>query len=578
MLGPNAPLQSPTPLPCLRITNQTSNASKTLKSLRNDKQFADVLLLVGKSQTPFYTHANILASKSEYFKSALSSRWKSKSKLEIPKSVLADFKTSSEFMYIRAVLKHPDVHVQVMDSILEYLYSDSVEIQSDLVMEAAVFADQILLEDFKIQCVDHMFSQQEGGNGGGLTASNALELYHFCGRLNMPHPQEHAASIMKANLLESLVAGREWLAGMNAENVKEFFQNTPSFTAAHRWEVLIAWSKSLQETEYISVGSGITADFNIETAQKDTKPILSLVGLCSLSLQEYQSLVTPYHFLLPEYLRDFIRDHFESIANAPPLWESKILCRKNIQKLLTCLTAEINGIQPRLQQKSLEAELLFRGSGSGFSARAFHEACDGKVNTVTLIKLANGKLVGGYGDSAWSSEEEDIPVKEAFLFSIKFKNQGVMVLDIHALNPEVKEFQMAGLHGYGPAFGSGHDLCICKNKCSSQLGCGYLGNGITSAEFLVQGVTIRAVRLTLPSMKSVIEKINRPLTMRPAKTMKAAPCAPEISTLFNCWRALDVDAKGCTESAKALAMKTAKTSSVSDINKKLAKLRLGKTL
>ncbi|KAJ3031134.1 UNVERIFIED_CONTAM: hypothetical protein HDU68_006265 [Siphonaria sp. JEL0065] len=82
----------------------------------------------------------------------------------------------------------------------------------------------------------------------------------------------------------------------------------------------------------------------------------------------------------------------------------------------------------------------------------------------------------------------------------------------------------------------------------------------------------------------VIEKIHKPLTMRPAKTMKAAPCAPEISTLFNCWRALDVDAKPCAESAKALALcmaapiKTAKASSASDINAKLAKLRRGKTL
>ncbi|ORY45147.1 hypothetical protein BCR33DRAFT_634161, partial [Rhizoclosmatium globosum] len=45
----------------------------------------------------------------------------------------------------------------------------------------------------------------------------------------------------------------------------------------------------------------------------------------------------------------------------------------------------------------------------------------------------------------------------------------------------------------------------------------------------------------------------KPLTMRPAKMMRASPCATEISTLFNCWRALEVDAKGCMESARALA-------------------------
>ncbi|KAJ3295507.1 hypothetical protein HDU79_009030 [Rhizoclosmatium sp. JEL0117] len=72
--------------------------------------------------------------------------------------------------------------------------------------------------------------------------------------------------------------------------------------------------------------------------------------------------------------------------------------------------------------------------------------------------------------------------------------------------------------------------------------------------------------------------------MRPAKMMRASPCATEISTLFNCWRALEVDAKGCMESARALAgcmavpVKVAKTNSAGDINKKLAKLRQGKSL
>ncbi|KAI8837419.1 hypothetical protein BJ741DRAFT_603427 [Chytriomyces cf. hyalinus JEL632] len=82
----------------------------------------------------------------------------------------------------------------------------------------------------------------------------------------------------------------------------------------------------------------------------------------------------------------------------------------------------------------------------------------------------------------------------------------------------------------------------------------------------------------------VIEKMHKPLAMRPAKMARAAPCATEISTLFNCWRAIDVDAPGCLEPARALATcmaaptKAAKSSSSADINKKLAKLRTGKTL
>ncbi|KAJ3007288.1 hypothetical protein HKX48_009220 [Thoreauomyces humboldtii] len=82
-----------------------------------------------------------------------------------------------------------------------------------------------------------------------------------------------------------------------------------------------------------------------------------------------------------------------------------------------------------------------------------------------------------------------------------------------------------------------------------------------------------------------LEKINRPLILRPPKVQSATSCAVEVATLFNCWRAMAVDAPQCAESAKALttcmkaqATKKNVSTSVKDINKWLAKATRKKQL
>ena len=49
-----------------------------------------------------------------------------------------------------------------------------------------------------------------------------------------------------------------------------------------------------------------------------------------------------------------------------------------------------------------------------------------------------------------------------------------------------------------------------------------------------------------------IDKIGKPIVIRPKKVLEATPCAMELTTLLNCWRALATDASQCNDSAKAL--------------------------
>ncbi|XP_073252112.1 uncharacterized protein [Porites lutea] len=90
----------------------------------------------------------------------------------------------------------------------------------------------------------------------------------------------------------------------------------------------------------------------------------------------------------------------------------------------------------------------------------FHRRCDGKRDTVTIIK--NGKYVfGGYTDIPWESSGWYGSTRKAFIFSISNKEE---------LNPFVSEVRRPDKAiyrwpGYGPCFGI--DIFIANNASSN---------------------------------------------------------------------------------------------------------------
>lgn len=104
-----------------------------------------------------------------------------------------------------------------------------------------------------------------------------------------------------------------------------------------------------------------------------------------------------------------------------------------------------------------EFRLLYRSSRDGFSAKAFHSACDNKGRTVTIIDTTYGVVFGGYTDMPWTSKRGNYYAK-SFLFDLpgidyphglprKFKLRASN--DCYAVVHDCR---------YGPVFGRGHDI------------------------------------------------------------------------------------------------------------------------
>jgi hypothetical protein len=110
---------------------------------------------------------------------------------------------------------------------------------------------------------------------------------------------------------------------------------------------------------------------------------------------------------------------------------------------------------------STKGNLLYRATRDGFEAQAFHTRCDGKPNTITIIKNNLNYVFGGYASSAWGSSADYMYDPNAFLFSLRRRN-GISWKDKFMVkNPE---FSLYGVTDYGPTFGGGHDIFICNQS------------------------------------------------------------------------------------------------------------------
>jgi hypothetical protein len=109
--------------------------------------------------------------------------------------------------------------------------------------------------------------------------------------------------------------------------------------------------------------------------------------------------------------------------------------------------------------KTSKGNLLYRATRDGFTSKAFHSKCDGKGNTITIIKNNLNYVFGGYASSAWNSSWGYINDPNAFLFSLR--RAGVSYKDKFTV--KIPEHALYGNSIFGPTFGN-HDMYICNNS------------------------------------------------------------------------------------------------------------------
>ena len=114
--------------------------------------------------------------------------------------------------------------------------------------------------------------------------------------------------------------------------------------------------------------------------------------------------------------------------------------------------------------KACKGSLLYRATRDNFTSESFHSRCDGRPNTLTIIKTNLNYVFGGYTSAKWTSDRNYSEDSNAFIFSLRrkgvSKNKKFLI--------KTPQYAILGYASYGPIFGSGvgseNDFYICDSS------------------------------------------------------------------------------------------------------------------
>ncbi|GBC27185.2 carbohydrate-binding module family 13 protein [Rhizophagus irregularis DAOM 181602=DAOM 197198] len=220
------------------------------------------------------------------------------------------------------------------------------------------------------------------------------------------------------------------------------------------WEHVIKWGLA-QNPELPSNTKEFTKDQFI-ALENTLKNIIPLIKFREMNSKEFSKKVKPFRKILSEDSFDDLLDYFlDSDNEKSEPSTSKEISETNIDsKIITLQQAEL--ISKWIDKSdesttSYKFKLLYRGSHEtidGFDAfKEFHEKCDNKSRTVTIIKVKNGnEIFGGYNPIEWKSNGYGI-TKDSFIFCFKNNNN---------IQSHVVDEKNAVYNSYyvGPSFGN----------------------------------------------------------------------------------------------------------------------------
>ena len=168
-------------------------------------------------------------------------------------------------------------------------------------------------------------------------------------------------------------------------------------------------------------------------------------------------------------------------------------------------------------------QLLYKATKDGFGQGVFHSKCDGKKQTLTLIKTSQGYICGGYAELAWQSNGALTTDPNAFIFSLT--------------NPENRSFVIKPVKGVnalyfdqnsGPYFG--HDLFISVDSNVNTASYIKLGQDYTLAK--LTGIVYTMPIIMLQALNFQVSEIEVYESDMPLKGDGVSPYPPLSSLIL----------------------------------------------
>jgi hypothetical protein len=194
------------------------------------------------------------------------------------------------------------------------------------------------------------------------------------------------------------------------------------------WEALIKWSiaqlPNLKEKSNDIFNTSKWNEEDFANLKKIVDKFIPCIHFFEISSSDFYGKIRPYRKILsPETYEEILAYHMkESKRKSIKLWprlgkiDSEIIKSKQATSL-----SNLIGNHYYLQNKKISFSLLYRARKDGFNPGIFRNQCNDQGSSLALIKLDNGKVIGGYNPLGWMKidPKDKNEYSKSFLFSFE---------------------------------------------------------------------------------------------------------------------------------------------------------------
>ncbi|CAG8638310.1 2240_t:CDS:2 [Funneliformis mosseae] len=223
------------------------------------------------------------------------------------------------------------------------------------------------------------------------------------------------------------------------------------------WEALIKWGIAQSPTisKKTSATSFDTTDWTDEefiTLKGIIEKFIPCIHFFEISSNDFYNKVRPFRqTLTPELFDEVLGYHMKE--KKPKLWPrlGKVDSVIIKSKQATAISNLIKNYELSSQSgtKKCSLSLLYRADRDGFNSGIFRNQCNDQGASLALIKLSNGKIVGGYNPLGWMKVDpkDRTDYSKSFLFSFEPNLEVRSLKSVGVKNPSLAfDNQTQALH------------------------------------------------------------------------------------------------------------------------------------
>ncbi|RGB22505.1 hypothetical protein C1646_55272 [Rhizophagus diaphanus] len=413
--------------------------SQNLLKILDDDEYYDITIEVGNDPYVkiFRAHMVILNYRSNYLRRILSTNKKKNDEILVH-------------------IKLPNILPEIFQIILRYIYGGRLslkECDTPDIIKILIAANELNLQELVSYLQLYIIKNDKNWVEQNFNLvyqtsfenDSFLELQNYCTDLISKGPDKILKSMNFSSIPEKLL-------------ISIVQNNNLQMSEIQVWKYVIKWGLAQKPELPTDPATFSKEDFNV--LKNTLQQLIPFIKFSNISSREFSEEVLPYKKTLPkelykDLLKNFLNLHPESkLTDNLKNIDSKIITFQHIE----LISKWIDKLDITDKSTSLyEFKLILRGSRDGFESNKFHEICDNRSCTVTIIKVkGNNQILGGYNPIEWKSDRNYNVTKDSFIFSFKNGND----INDHILSRIVKRnCAIFNDHAYGPSFG-GADLIL----------------------------------------------------------------------------------------------------------------------